>query len=63
MQLRRVVEIAGMLQRCDFDEQPALQGDNGRLRPIWSFICPAASRSSWTRKSPLEAFLDAQDAR
>jgi DNA recombination protein RmuC len=33
MQLRRVVEIAGMLQRCDFDEQPPLLGDNGRLRP------------------------------
>ena len=33
MQLRRVVEIAGMVQRCDFDEQPSLVGDNGRLRP------------------------------
>ena len=33
MQLRRVVEIAGMLQRCDFDEQPGLSGDTGRLRP------------------------------
>src|SRR5688572_18479271 len=33
MQLRRVVEIAGMLARCDFDEQPGLHSENGRLRP------------------------------
>ena len=33
MQLRRVVEIAGMVERCDFDEQPALLTESGRLRP------------------------------
>ena len=33
MQLRRVVELAGMLHRCDFEEQPGLWSDTGRLRP------------------------------
>jgi DNA recombination protein RmuC len=41
MQLRRVVEIAGMLQRCDFDEQPSCSTENGRFRPDSSSICPA----------------------
>ena len=61
MQLRRVVEIAGMLQRCDFDEQAGLQTDNGRLRPDLIVHLPGGKRIVVDAKAPLEAFLDAQD--
>jgi DNA recombination protein RmuC len=62
MQLRRVVEIAGMLQRCDFDEQPALHSDNGRLRPDLIVHLPGGKRLVVDAKAPLEAFLDAQES-
>ena len=61
MQLRRVVEIAGMVQRCDFDEQPALVGDNGRLRPDLIVHLPGGKRLVVDAKAPLDAFLDAQE--
>jgi DNA recombination protein RmuC len=61
MQLRRVVEIAGMLQRCDFDEQPGLLSDTGRLRPDVIVRLPGGKQIVVDAKAPLEAFLDAQE--
>jgi len=61
MQLRRVVEISGMVQRCDFEEQLPLISDNGRLRPDLIVHLPGAKRIVVDAKAPLEAFLDAQE--
>jgi DNA recombination protein RmuC len=61
MQLRRVVEIAGMLQRCDFDEQPNVQTENGRLRPDVIVQLPGGKQIVVDAKAPLDAFLDAQE--
>ena len=62
LQLRRVVEMAGMLQRCDFDEQPGLFSENGRLRPDLIVHLPGSKQIVVDAKVPLEQFLEAQSA-
>jgi DNA recombination protein RmuC len=62
LQLRRVVEMAGMLQRCDFDEQPGLFSENGRLRPDLIVHLPGGKQIVVDAKVPLEQFLEAQAA-
>jgi DNA recombination protein RmuC len=61
MQLRRVVEIAGMLHRCDFDEQPGLSTETARLRPDLVVHLPGGKAIVVDAKAPLDAFLDAQE--
>jgi DNA recombination protein RmuC len=62
VQLRKVVELAGMLQHCDFDQQPTLVSDTGRMRPDMTINLPGGRTIVVDAKAPLEAFLDAQAA-
>ncbi len=57
LQLRRVVELAGMVEHCDFDEQPHSATEDGILRPDMVIRLPGSGSIVVDSKVPLEAFL------
>ena len=63
MQLRNVVEMAGMVAYCDFAEQVTVRDDEDRaLRPDLIVNLPGGKKVVVDAKAPLQAFLDAYDA-
>jgi len=57
--LRRVVELAGMAEHCDFSEKPTIAGEDGRYQPDMVVHMPGKLSVPVDAKVPLDAYLDA----
>ena len=62
MTLRRVVELAGMAEHCDFTEQLHIANEEGALRPDMVVHMPEARDLVVDVKTPLDAYLEAIEA-
>ena len=62
IQLRNVIEMAGMVAHCDFVEQSTLDAADGRLRPDVLVRLPGGKLIVVDAKVPLDAYLQAIEA-
>lgn len=62
MTLRRLAELAGMVEHCDFKEQVHVRSEDGNLRPDMIVHMPDGRDLVVDVKTPLDAYLEAVDA-
>ncbi|MEJ2574260.1 MAG: DNA recombination protein RmuC [Gammaproteobacteria bacterium] len=62
MTLKRLAELAGMVEHCDFYEQETAQGEGGNLRPDMVVRMPDGREIVVDVKTPLDAYLSAVEA-
>ncbi len=62
LQLRRVVEAAGMLEHCDFEIKTSITAEDGRLTPDLIVRLPGGKNVIVDAKTPSAAFLDAMES-
>ena len=62
IQLRRVVELAGLSEHCDFTEQQHIASEGGPLRPDLLVRMPESRTIVVDAKTPLDAYMDAAEA-
>ncbi len=62
LQLKRVVELAGMVEHCHFSEQETISVEEGRIRPDVVVNLPGGKHIVVDAKVPLDAYLRAVEA-
>ncbi len=60
--LKRLAELSGMVEHCDFFEQPSVNTAEGKLRPDMIVKLPSGRNIIIDVKTPLDAYIDAVEA-